>query len=230
MCLKEKIKWFTKMMDSLQGYYAILDIKDANPNVDELLVRAERLLAAAPCCLQLRAKALTTDGWMECARPLQRLCRAKNVLFVVNDRFDIGLALDVDGVHLGQEDMAQEQALRLRAKKARPFLGISTHNLTQAKMAADLGADYLGFGPIFSTHSKPKAGSPRGVEVLAQVVLAVSIPVVAIGGITVENLQAVVDAGASAAAVIAAVEQAPDPTTVGRAIGNGFKLLQPKRI
>jgi thiamine-phosphate diphosphorylase len=218
------------MIEKLQGYYAILDIKEASTDLNTLWERAEILLSGNPCCLQLRAKALETAQWMECARQLQALCRARDVLFVVNDRLDVGLALDVDGVHLGQEDLGLRQALSLRGQKARPMLGISTHDLAQAQDAANLGADYLGFGPVFPTRSKREAGSARGVFALAQVVLAVSIPVVAIGGITLENVDAVVSAGACAAAVIAAVDDAPDPAAVGRAIGESFKLLRPKRI
>lgn len=213
----------------LQGYYAILDVKGTLTDLDTLLGRAEILLRGEPCCLQLRAKSFETPQWMESAKRLQAVCRARNVFFCVNDRLDVGIALDVDGVHLGQEDQTLFQALNLRGSKARPFIGISTHDLTQAQTAVAGGADYIGFGPIFPTQSKLKAGPACGVSALSRVVSTVTIPVVAIGGITLENVKDVVRAGASAAAVIAAVETASDPSAMGRAIGERFRPSPLKR-
>ncbi|HZL17735.1 MAG TPA: thiamine phosphate synthase, partial [Polyangia bacterium] len=192
----------------LRGFYAIVDL--TAPLAEDgrrMLSLGERLLAARPCCLQLRAKASGARDFAEAARDLGTLCRAADVRFCVNDRMDIALAVGADVVHLGQDDLPLADALRLRAKARRPDLlvGISTHNLAQALAAAEGGADYLGFGPIFGTASKANPDPTVGLAELAAVCRAVSVPVVAIGGITPDTAAAVARTGATAAALIAAL-------------------------
>jgi len=209
----------------MRGYYAILD---ATPELLDdalaLAARAERLIAAAPCCLQLRAKAAGARALESAARLLVPLCRAARVPFCVNDRLDVALAVGADVVHLGQDDLPLADAQRVRAAAGRPdlLIGFSTHNPAQALAAAGAGADYIGFGPVFGTRSKANPDPTVGLAALADVCRAVSVPVVAIGGITLDAVPSVARAGASAAALIAAIDAAPDPSAAGRAVAAAF--------
>jgi thiamine-phosphate pyrophosphorylase len=210
------------------GYYAIVDAAAAELDEPERLAAcAGALLAAGPCCLQLRAKgeAVTARALGRAARRLLSLCHEAGVPFCVNDRLDVALAVGADVAHLGQDDLPLEDALRVRAQAGRPDLviGFSTHNRAQALAAARGGADYIGFGPVFGTASKANPDPTVGLEALAEMCAAVEVPVVAIGGVTLENVAAVAHAGARAAAVIAAVNAAPDPTAAGRRVAAAFQ-------
>jgi thiamine-phosphate pyrophosphorylase len=213
---------------ALGGYYAILDA--APGELDDLAPLARRarvLLDAAPSCLQLRAKGeiATARALDRAARHLLPLCHAAGVPFCVNDRLDVALAVGADVAHLGQDDLPLADALRVRALACRTDLaiGFSTHSRAQALAAAEAGADYIGFGPVFGTASKTNPDATVGLAGLAEVCAAVEVPVVAIGGITLETVASVARAGAHAAAVIAAVAGAPDPTAAGRRIAAAFK-------
>ena len=213
----------------MRGYYAILD---ATPEMLDLgasaalQAHAGKLLAARPCCLQLRAKAATARALEAGARVLLLLCRAAGVPFCVNDRLDVALVVGADVVHLGQDDLPLADAQRVRAAAGRPemLIGFSTHNLAQAAAAAAGGADYIGFGPVFGTRSKANPDPTVGLEALAEVCRAVAVPVVAIGGIALDAVPAVARAGASAAALIAAIDAAPDPHAAGRAVAAAFAV------
>jgi len=202
----------------LRGFYAILDAPASWLDDSEALERrARQLLAAQPCCLQLRAKDAAARALAAGARPLVRLCRAAGVPFCVNDRLDVALSVGADVVHLGQDDLPLADALRVRAQAGRPDLtvGFSTHDRAQALAAAAGGADYIGFGPVFTTASKANPDPVVGLLQLAEVCRAVSVPVVAIGGIALGAVGSVAAAGASAAALIAAISTASDPTAAG---------------
>ena len=209
----------------VRGYYAILD---ATPELcgDEaaLAARANALLAARPCCLQLRAKTTPARALEAAARRLLALCRQARVPFCVNDRLDVALSVGADVIHLGQDDLPLADARRVRAAAGRPdmIIGFSTHNPAQARAAADAGADYIGFGPVFGTRSKRDPDPTVGLATLAEVCRSVPVPVVAIGGITLAAAAAVARAGAAAAAIIAAIDEAPDPTAAGRAVAAAF--------
>jgi len=210
----------------LRGYYAILDAKpEALGDLGALERRAARLLAAGPCCLQLRAKGAEAAPMYAAALRLRDLCRAATVPFCLNDRLDVALAVEADVVHLGQDDLPLADARRVRAlAKAEPMvIGFSTHNRAQALAAAEGGADYIGFGPVFATVSKANPDPVVGTDALAEVCRLVSIPVVAIGGIGLAAVAAVARAGASAAAIIGAVAGAPDPEAAGRAVARAFE-------
>ena len=227
---------------ALRGYYAILDVREdgrtleGDPGIGRgLLARAEELLAAAPCCLQLRAKRLGGGAMLDLARQLLPLARAAGVPFCVNDRLDVALAAGADAVHLGQEDLSLADGRRVLAASvggaagapARGMLiGVSTHSLAQARLAVEGGADYIGFGPIFRTGSKERPDPVVGLEGLRAVTAAVAVPVVAIGGITRAQVAAVVAAGASAAAVIADIDAASSRLAAARAIALAFGSRQ----
>ena len=208
-------------MFSLRGYYAIVDTTAAlMADSGALERRTRQLLEAGPCCLQLRAKQSGARAFAAAARRVLPLCRAAGVPFCVNDRLDVALAVGAEVVHLGQDDLPLADALRVRAAAGRPDLlvGFSTHNAAQAAAAAAAGADYLGFGPVFATCSKLNPDPVVGLGQLAEICRAVSVPVVAIGGVTPAEAGLLARAGASAAAVISAVNNAPDPTAAGRQI------------
>ena len=128
-------------------------------------------------------------------------------MFIVNDHPDIAMAVDADGVHLGQDDLPVELARRLMGSNR--IIGVSTHSIEQARAAQSAGADYVGFGPIFPTRTKD-AGQLQGVEGLRNVRRAATLPVIAIGGINDGNLDEVLRAGADGVAVISAILAAPD--------------------
>jgi thiamine-phosphate pyrophosphorylase len=208
-----------------RGYYAILDVKKAElGDLAKLVSRAAVLLAAGPCCLQLRTKTNDLTVMRAAARSVQACCRSAGVPFCVNDRLEVAMAVEADVVHLGQDDLPLAGALEVRSliKGKRPFIGYSTHTLAQAVAAATGGADYIGFGPCFPTVSKENPDPVVGLDALAAVCAAVTVPVVAIGGIELDSVAAVARAGAAAAAVISAVDRAADPTAAGRLIAAAF--------
>jgi thiamine-phosphate pyrophosphorylase len=207
----------------LAGYYAIVDAS-LGEDPARLEARAARLLEAAPCCLQLRAKGSDAAVLRAIATRLLPLARRAGVPFCVNDRLDVALVVGADVVHLGQDDLPLADARRVRELCGAHGLviGFSTHDRAQALAAAQGGADYIGFGPVFGTATKLNPDPTVGLALLAEVCAAVSLPVVAIGGITPDNASAVARAGAAAAAVIAAVDRAADPAAAGRAIAEVF--------
>ncbi len=160
---------------------------------------------------QYRAKQASRRAVYEQCLKLAALAREAGAVFIVNDHADIAMAAGADGVHLGQDDIPLREARSVVGTGR--IIGISTHNTAQALEAQAGGADYIGFGPVYSTSTKD-AGPAQGVEAVAAVVRTVRIPVVAIGGINRTNAADVIRAGAAGVAVISAVLSAPD---LGRA-------------
>jgi len=152
--------------------------------------------------IQLREKLMSKKELHHEALKMRSLSRRHRAIFIVNDYIDIALSADADGVHLGQEDMPLEEARKIMGKKK--IIGISTHSLKQALAAEKGGADYIGFGPMFNTSSKD-AGPPKGLKALRGLRKHIKIPIVAIGGITSQNVLSVLEAGADAVAVMSAV-------------------------
>lgn len=159
--------------------------------------------------IQLRDKTLSDDALIDVAREVRRVCDRHGVLFLVNDRVLVAHESGADGVHLGHGDTPVEEARRMLGDRA--VIGTTAHSLAEAVAADRSSADYLGFGHIFPTSSKSKSTPPVGVEELARVCAAVTIPVLAIGGITHTRVPDVLRAGAWGVAVIAAVCAADDP-------------------
>jgi thiamine-phosphate pyrophosphorylase len=138
---------------------------------------------------------------------------------------DVALAVDADGAHIGQDDLPAEDGRRLLGPSR--LLGVSARTVDEAVRAAHSGADYIGFGPVFSTPSKSDAGAPSGLAALRRAVLTCGVPVVAIGGITAANAPAVIDAGAAGVAVIAAIVGAPDVEAAARTLRRALLPLDP---
>lgn len=152
--------------------------------------------------LQLREKELDEVHFLEEAKELQQLCRKYQVPFIVNDNVDIAISMDADGVHVGQSDM---EAGDVRAKLGPDkIIGVSAQTVEQAVLAEKHGADYLGVGAVFPTGSKEDADDVS-YETLKAICEAVSIPVIAIGGITQENVKELAGSGICGIAVISAI-------------------------
>lgn len=166
--------------------------------------QAGEALRAGIKWVQVRMKAAARRRVWEAATALRGPALEAEALLFINDYPDIALAADADGVHLGQEDFPLRPARVLLGGKSKKLIGVSTHSLEEAKAAGDGGADYIGFGPVFETRTKD-AGPAKGIGPLAEVCRAINIPVVAIGGITAENIGMVIKAGAAAAAVSGAI-------------------------
>jgi thiamine-phosphate pyrophosphorylase len=189
----------------LPPLYAILDPEQTKVRAAETVLL--ELLEAGIQCLQLRAKAMPPREFLRLACAARRLTHSSACRLIVNDRVDIALACDADGVHLGQEDLPLHAARKLMSGK---IIGISTHDVEQAREAEAGGADYIGFGPIFGTATKETGYSARGLEMLRRVRVVVSIPIVAIGGITEGNVKQVWQAGADSVAIISDILGADD--------------------
>ncbi|HTZ18212.1 MAG TPA: thiamine phosphate synthase [Dissulfurispiraceae bacterium] len=147
--------------------------------------------------VQFRRKGETRRQLYDEAEEIRELTREYGALFIVNDFADIALAVGADGLHIGQDDLPLREARKLMGSK---IIGVSTHNLKEAVDAEHAGADYIGFGPIFQTVTK-ETGPPKGLESLEEIVHAVTIPVIAIGGINVGNADSVFSAGCDGVAV-----------------------------
>ncbi len=198
--------------------HSLPEIKSAEQR-KTLLSKIEGVAAAGVDWIQIREKDLSgIDCSFLTRKALQRAARfseSKTVpaRILVNDRVDVAISECAGGVHLGEKSLPLEEAIRLVDSRAgsRDFLiGASCHSLEDAKSAAAGGADYLFFGPVFATPSKAALGAPQGVERLAEVCRAVSIPVLAIGGVTLENFSACLAAGASGIAAIRLFQDASD--------------------
>lgn len=152
--------------------------------------------------VQLREKKLAKDLFLEEAKEIKKLCNARKIPFVINDSVDIALAMDADGVHVGQSDM---EAGDVRGKLGPDkIIGVSAQTVEQAKLAEAHGADYLGVGAVFATGSKDDAVEV-GPQTLRDICQAVSIPVIAIGGISKENVSQLTGSGICGIAVISAI-------------------------
>ncbi len=185
------------------GYYFITDSGLSRAgNISDV----KNALAARVKFVQYREKKASTKEMYEEAFKLKRICKGN--IFLVNDRIDIALAVGADGVHLGQEDLPYAVARKLLGKKK--IIGLTVRSLREAKAAQKLGADYLGVSPVFSTTTKKGAGPPVGVRLINEIKKAVSIPLVAIGGINLLNAKEVILSGADGLCAISAIVTRPD--------------------
>jgi thiamine-phosphate pyrophosphorylase len=192
-----------------------------------LLQKIEAAVAAGIDCIQIREKDLSGK---ECAaltrEALQRAAQAaaskeKPPRIIVNDRLDVALSERAGGVHIGENSLPAQDARRLvnAHGEVKDFLiGVSCHSLDAARLAAEGGADYLFFGPVFATPSKSVYGAPQGLERLAEICRTVSISVFAIGGVTLENASSCFAAGASGIAAIRLFQDAEDIAALVQAL------------
>lgn len=175
---------------------------------------AEQALQGGAPMIQLRDKGGDLRYLYEEAAAIQHLCRKYGALFIVNDRLDLALAVEADGVHLGQEDLPPRRVRRLL--KPGMILGVSTHSIEEAQEGEAAGADYIGFGPVFPTGTKIGTRPVVGLEGIQKVRAAIRVPVLAIGGITLERVPEVMEAGADGVAVISAIVASSEISKVCR--------------
>lgn len=189
----------------LPPLYAILDPEQTQGRAAEDTLR--QLLAGGAAIVQLRVKTMAPRNFLELARFARAETRAYGCKLIINDRVDVALACDADGVHLGQDDLPLAAGRKLVGQK---IVGVSTHDIEQARDAERKGADYIGFGPMFGTTTKNTGYAARGVEMLGKIRAAVKLPIVAIGGINEQNVTQVWQAGADSAAIISDLLGADD--------------------
>jgi thiamine-phosphate pyrophosphorylase len=196
-------------LDALGGsrLYPITDRRLSHlSHADQVL----ELSARGARMIQLREKFLSPLEFYREAEAAISVARSRGVKIIINDRVDIALALQADGVHLGQDDVPPEAARQLLGSKA--IIGFSTHNSAQAELATRLPIDYAAIGPIFATSTKIPAEPTVGLEGLHQVrEIMRNLPLIAIGGITSANKQQVLDAGADAVAIISDLWPSREP-------------------
>lgn len=180
------------------------------------IVRAA--IAGGVTCVQLREKHCGTRAFIDEARALKTLLDAltPRIPLIINDRLDVALATGADGVHLGQTDMPIGDARRLAGPSL--LIGISAESIKDAVRAEAEGADYIGISPVFVTSTKTDTAPPLGLEGVRQIRAAVSLPLVAIGGIHQQNAKAVIRAGADGVAVVSAIAAAACPRTAAAAL------------
>lgn len=191
--------------------YAMVDTTGGH----EPIALARTLLASGARILQLRLKDFSSRDFLAIATAIADLCRAHEALFIVNDRADIARLTKADGVHVGQDDLPLAAARTIVGDNA--LIGVSTHSVDQARAAEAGGADYIGFGAIYSGGLKNVANA-QGLERLRAVRAAVQLPIVAIGGITEASAPEVLAAGACAVAIITDIVRAADLPAKVRAL------------
>jgi thiamine-phosphate pyrophosphorylase len=190
----------------LSRLYAIIDPAQAEGRPSAEI--AAQLIAAGVRLIQIRDKHAASGELYSSAERIAELVHGAGGVLVVNDRADVARAMDADGVHLGQDDLPVESARALVGPGK--MIGYSTHVLEQVREAEQSSADYIAFGPVFATRSKANPDRVVGLEGLREARKLTRKPLVAIGGITLENARAVIDAGADSVAVIRALVGVPD--------------------
>ncbi|MCY7789608.1 thiamine phosphate synthase [Bacillus haynesii] len=202
------------MKDLLSVYF----IMGSNNTGGEPLTVIEQALKGGVTLFQFREKGegvLKAGDQKAFARQVQALCKQFNVPFIINDDVELALELDADGVHIGQDD---DKAADVRARIGDKILGVSAHTLEEVLKAEKDGADYIGAGPVYPTETKRDTKAVQGVSLIQEIRRqGIGIPVVGIGGITVENCVPVIEAGADGISVISAISKAADPKQAAKA-------------
>ena len=202
----------------MKGYYFITDSKLSRAgNFNDVSMA----VACGVSVVQYRNKNAKTREMYEEAVRLREICR--DTLFLINDRVDIALAVNADGVHLGQSDMPCGAARKLLGDKK--IIGITVHNLAEAVEAESVGADYLGVSPIFQTATKPDAGKPAGISLIEEIRANVDIPLIAIGGIDHSNAIDVIRAGADGLCAISSVVAKEDVNAEIKKFQDSFRAF-----
>jgi len=187
------------LLDNIGLYF----ITDRNLTKKTIMSDVISAINAGVKIVQYREKDLSTKEMYQEAKVIREITKDKNVILIINDRIDIALAVDADGVHIGQDDMPFEIARKILGEDK--IIGLTVHNTDEAILGEKLGANYLGVSPIFATSTKKDAGKPAGIELIKNVKKIVKTPLVAIGGINYENVDEILKAGISNVAVISAI-------------------------
>ena len=181
------------------------------PQIESLLAVVRGATAAGVDWIQIREKDFSARELAQLSRQVLAAGRGAGTRILINDRLDVALAAGADGVHLGAESLPVAEVVAWCAKRAAHFVvGASCHSLAEAQSAEKAGASYLFFGPVFATPSKLAYGPPQGLQRLEEVCRSVKIPVLAIGGVTLENAATCLRAGASGIAAIRLFQESAD--------------------
>ncbi len=183
--------------------YLIADVEQIK---EDMISSVKMAIDGGVKAVQLRGKNLSAKELLKIGERLRHLTHIESVKLFINDRIDVAMAIQADGVHLGQNSMPVRQARKISGDEL--IIGVSTHGLREAMDAQAGGADFITVGPIFVTESKLRYGSPVGLTTLADVCRKVKIPVFAIGGISIERVNSVMKEGAHGVAVISAILKA----------------------
>jgi thiamine-phosphate pyrophosphorylase len=209
----------------IEGLYGLADPQiRGDLDIPELCVALARGGARA---VQIRWKEASSRALLEATRAARRALAGFETLLIVNDRPDVAVLGGADGVHVGDEDLPVTEVRRLVGDRL--LVGATVRDLAGARAAAEAGADYVGFGPVFPTTSKVVDVAPRGLDALAAVAAASPVPVVAIAGISLENIADVAAAGAHAAAVGSAALRAPSIEARARELREAFEAGRARR-
>ena len=184
----------------------------------ELPMVVEAAVRGGVSMVQLREKEVDTREFIELARKLQAILRPAGVPLIINDRIDVALAVDADGVHIGQSDMPYELARKLLGPGK--IIGLSVETMDELLEANRLDVDYVAVSPVYSTATKTDTAPPFGLEGLRRAVELSEHPTVAIGGMNLESAPAVFASGVDGIAVVSAICSAPDPQTAARELAN----------
>jgi thiamine-phosphate pyrophosphorylase len=213
----------TELRDRLSVYY----VADPEQTDRDFLTLVDDALSGGVTSLQLRAKRMPGREMYDLAVTLGKRCRAARALFFVNDRVDIAVAADADGVHVGMHDLPIEATRRLVGRKM--IVGFSPLAMTDVVAAKRDGADYVGLGPVFGTASKADAQPELGLFALAEQAAAAGMPSVGIGGIDAANAGAVIRAGVDGVAVISAIQGAPNVKQAAASLSLAVNLAKIER-
>jgi len=202
----------------LSGIYVIVNDGEPDP-----VTLARAALAGGARIVQYRAKGGIVAAH---ALALRELTREYDALFILNDEWQAVAEYDADGVHVGPEDAAPEELAKIRAALGERILGVSCGTEEEARHAQACGADYIGAGAVYATSSKADAGAPIGIAGLHRVASATTLPVAAIGGITLDAIAEVRGTGVAMAAIISAVSAAEDPQSATAALVNAWREFE----
>lgn len=187
-----------KTSQKLPSLYPIIDTIFVSQ--EDMANVAEKILKGGATIIQLRAKDASVKNFIEMARDIKEVTDKYKATFIINDRVDICLLVDADGIHIGQEDLPLKEARKLLGEDK--IIGISTHTIEEASDAEKDGADYIAFGPIYKTKTKTDTHSVQGLDKLKKISEVSNLPLVAIGGINKDNISEVMKQGATSSAVI----------------------------
>ena len=209
-------------MTAFPRFYPILDVVTLHRRGCTMPESAVAMIEGGSRVIQLRLKSNPTQRNLEDADKVAEQCRRHGVIWIVNDRADIAL-LTGAGLHLGQDDLPAATARGLMGEMA--IIGLSTHNASQMRAATLEPVDYVAIGPVFATASKDQPDPEVGLEGITQVRMLTNLPMIAIGGITRDNAESVLDAGADSVAVIGDIYPDPcDPSTLRQRVRDWIRI------
>src|SRR3954471_23778829 len=211
----------------LRERLAVYFVADPEQTERDIVSVVEDALASGVTALQLRAKQMPGREMYDLGRQMRQLCHEAGVLFFVNDRVDVGVACDADGVHVGVHDLPLDATRRLIGSGM--ILGYSPLNLSEVSQSREWGADYVGLGPVYATDSKVDAQAPLGPAGLAEQVAVARLPSVGIGGISPANAGEVIRAGVDGVAVISAIQGAANVRQAAESLALAVNLAKVER-